>query len=112
MRTFTAKKIKVVDANGQELLNDANGNPIKLSYVKFAEMSLNAPFDGISTLEMRARFKVLDKIENLNPDESVELEDAEFETLKKCVNDVDSKSAWPFLDRELIAFVDYINEPV
>ena len=105
MRTFTAKKIKVVDANGQEVTE------AKFSHKDLAMTCLNTSAEGLSVNDMRARFKVIDKIENLEPNESAELEDALWETLKSCVNEVDSKKQWTVMDREIIAFVDIINAP-
>jgi len=105
MRTFTAKKIKVVDAIGQEV------KEAKFSQKDLAITCLNTSAEGLSVNDMRARFKVLDKIEPLEPTESVELEDSEWQTLKQCVNTVDEKKQWSVMDREIIAFVDAINAP-
>lgn len=103
MRTFTAKKIKVVDATGHEV------KEAKLSHKDLAMTCLNTSTEGLSVQDMRLRFKVIDKIENLEPNETAELEDAEWQTLTDCVNEVDNKKQWTVMDREIIAFVDAIN---
>lgn len=61
---------------------------------------------GFSVTEMRNRLKVMDKIDALNEESTVlELEDAEFDTLKGAVKQV----KWAILDKFIVEFEDSFN---
>lgn len=103
MRTFIAKKITVIDEQGK-LMPD-----VKFSHMNLAMQCLNSSAEGLSVNDMRNRFKVIDKLESLQPDESCELTDTEWATLKECVNKVDEKRGWPQISKDIVEFVDAIN---
>lgn len=61
---------------------------------------------GFSVTEMRNRLKVMDKVHTLNEESTVlELEDAEFDTLKSAVKQV----KWAILDKFIVEFEDSFN---
>lgn len=61
---------------------------------------------GFSVTEMRNRLKVMDKVDALNEESTVlELEDAEFETVKNAVKQV----KWAILDKFIVEFDDSFN---
>lgn len=61
---------------------------------------------GFSVTEMRNRLKVMDKVDALNEESTVlELEDAEFETVKNAVKQV----KWAILDKFIVEFEDSFN---
>ncbi len=68
-------------------------------------MLKNPPPAGFDLVEMRARFKVLDKIEATEGN-LLELEDAEFKKLHDCMTQV----KWNFMHRELDAFCAEIEK--
>jgi len=108
MKVFKAKKIKIIDGSGNEIL-DQSGKEIKFSFANFAMDALNAPVSGLSTNQMRLRFKLMDRLEILNPDESIELDETEFALLQNAVIAIDDKEAWVAMSRDLPDFVDYIR---
>jgi hypothetical protein len=111
MKKFHAKKIKILDEHGVELThNPTTGKEIKFSFANMAVSALNSTVDGMSTNDMRMRFKIIDKMEAVEPDGTVNLEDAEMDALKHIVISMDDKKQWARLDRDLVEFVDYIRK--
>lgn len=111
MKKFHAKKIKVVNEKGDELTHYPNSDKeIKFSFANMAISALNSTVDGMSTNDMRMRFKIIDKMEAAVPDGFVNLEDAEMDALKQIVISMDDKKQWIRLDRDLVEFVDYIRK--
>lgn len=60
---------------------------------------------GMGVEVMRKRIKVLDKLEDVNIGGKVELTQEEVNVVKASV----SVMAWGFVDRDIIAFSDYIE---
>ena len=111
MKKFHAKKIKIVDEKGNELTHDpSTGKELKFSFANIAISALNSAIEGMSTNDMRMRFKIIDKMEAAEPDATINLEDAELEALKQIVVSMDDKKQWVRLDRDLVDFVDYIRK--
>lgn len=109
-KKFLAKRIKIVDESGKEITKDLNtGKDFNFSYAQFAISALNSPVEGLSTNEMRMRFKLIDKLEVAKPDQEIELDETEFNTLKNTIIATDDKKGWLRMDRDLIDFVDYIR---
>ncbi len=89
---------------------------VKFESLKFAAMptyreilkeAINRPMNaqrGFDAEDMRSSVKLLDKLEAANS--TFDLEDAEWEIVKKKVND------FPFAiaDKELVKFIDAVNE--
>lgn len=74
----------------------------KLTYFELAKSCVNVPpQQGFDVQEMNKRLRVIEKLEG----EKVEMEDADFDTLKQCVNDM----KWGVLHRDISDFVKYIN---
>lgn len=61
------------------------------------------PKEGYDIIEMRRRMKVIDALEKEK--NFVEIEDTDFISIKKCVNDM----RWGIIHQGLIDFVDYIT---
>lgn len=101
MKTFENKKTTITESNGTETRI--------LGFADLALVGLNAaPKEGWTTDEMRKRFKVIDKLEDVikaGLGNTVDLEDAEFEILFNT-----SKVNWAMMHRDLIKFDDYVQE--
>ena len=68
----------------------------------------NPPQGGFDIATMRKRSRVLDEIETAKEKKknSIEIEDADFETLKVCV----AAMRWGMIHRDLLAFSEYIEK--
>ena len=76
-----------------------------MTYVDLLRLALeHRPEQGFVLSEMRARMRILDKIDALKPDPEnateLVLEDADFEKLKYCV----AQAKWGFIHRDLVQF--------
>lgn len=97
MKTFINTKTGITKT-------DDRGNKVNIGFAGIANMALNSPPQGgWSTDEMRKRIKVMDKLENAEIGDSIELEDAEFEKILEC-----SQIKWKFFHKDIIAFEDYL----
>jgi hypothetical protein len=74
----------------------------KMTYADLASLTLNIPpHEGWTKDEMKIRIKIESKLEKLDVDESVELEDAEFAKVLE-----GSNQPWQFKHKDLIAYMD------
>lgn len=84
--------------------NIKNGEDDLLGYANLAIVGLNTqPKGGFGVDDMRKRIKVMDKLDNLDLNKEVDLEDAELELIVSCSN-----IKWPFMHKDVIAFSDYL----
>lgn len=92
MKTLENKKVKVAgkDTTYSALINDV--------------LNYKPESAGFSNEYQRKAFRVLDVTDKSEMD-TFSIEDADFEFLKTAVNNV----SWGILDRELLAFTEYIN---
>jgi hypothetical protein len=102
MKTFINKKTEITKA-------EQVGEKIKTTNLGFADLALVGlqapPKDGWSVKDMRMIFKVIDKLEGLDFDQSVELTDEEFDQLVKSSN-----VQWTAMHKDIVAFDDYLEE--
>lgn len=102
MKVFINKKTEITKATQE-------GEEIKTTNLGFADIALvglqSPPKQGWSVGDMRLIFKVIDKLENLKFDESVELTDEEFDQLVKS-----SDVQWTAMHKDIVAFDDYLQE--
>lgn len=83
------------------------GNPIveNLGFVDLALVGLNSPpKEGWSVGDMRNRFKVIDKLEGLQLDASVELSAEEIQSIKDA-----SDIKWTAMHKDIVAYYDYLE---
>jgi len=74
----------------------------EMTYADLANLTLNiVPQGGWTKDEMKIRFKIESKLEKLNVDESIELEDAEFKKVLDC-----SSQPWQFKHKDLLAYME------
>ncbi len=102
MKTFINKKTEITKATQE-------GEEIKTTNLGFADLALVGlqapPKEGWSVKDMRLIFKVIDKLEGLELNQSVELADEEFVQLVKSSN-----VQWTAMHKDIIAFDDYLND--
>lgn len=78
----------------------------RADYATIAKFCLNVPPEsGFKLDDMRARFKVIDKLEHAT-NGKIELEDAEFAKLHSAAKAV----TWRVLSRGVVEFLDYLDE--
>lgn len=76
----------------------------KINYKELLKICVNTPPQGGYTPEdMKNRVKILSVIDSSNGE--MKFEDAEYNTLKECVN----KSRWNVLAPELVEFIEYVG---
>jgi hypothetical protein len=94
--------MKTIANKETSIKKDENSN---VKYSDLAIACLNQiPQGGLNATEMRSRIKCIDALENAG--EEIQLEDAEFETLKRCVNSM----KWAILHKDVVDFIDEINK--
>jgi hypothetical protein len=102
MKNFINKKTEITKATQE-------GEEIKTTNLGFADLALvglqSPPKEGWSVKDMRLIFKVIDKLETLELDQSVELADEEFDQLVKSSN-----VQWTAMHKDIVAFDDYLEE--
>lgn len=102
MKVFTNKKTEITKATQE-------GEEIKTTNLGFTDLALVGlqapPKEGWSVKDMRMIFKVIDKLEGLEFDQSVELTDEEFNQLVKSSN-----VQWTTMHKDIVAFDDYLEE--
>lgn len=77
-----------------------------MTYAHLAKLTLNIPpREGWTRKEMKLRYKIEDKLDLLEIGEETELEDAEFEKIRDLAN-----QPWQFKDREIIKYMDDLDE--
>jgi len=93
---FENKKTEFKDEQGKDFLG----------YADLALTCLNSiDRNGCSPLEMAARIKVINPLQDLKIGGTHKLEEAHYETLKKCVNE----TKWTMIHKDIVAFTDYVN---
>lgn len=65
----------------------------------------NIPEKGFTIADLRARGRIADAVENCDGATQIELEDADFATLKKCVADM----RWAVRSGFIVDFVDQFD---
>jgi len=98
MKTLELKKIKVKNQNGEDL-QDFSFKDIALSVM------YGVGAEGVSTGEMRSRFKVIDILEKAKAGQKIQLDDAHLETLKQVTN----QTKWTVMDKNVFEFIEYLN---
>ena len=98
MKKLSLKKVKMA-------VNNGSGDKAEFEYKQFVDSAIRQPpKDGFTDIEdMRKRTKILDKLDKANG--SLELEDAEANTLQECVKTM----KWTILDASIVQFVDDVN---
>ena len=87
-------------------MKEVDGSEKKMTYADLSNLTLNIPPQGGWTKdEMKIRFKIEAKIENLKVDETVELEDAEFAKLVQCSN-----QPWQFKHKDLLRYMEDLED--
>jgi len=91
--------------NKSTLIKNEEGNT--LGYSDLVKVGLNkAPQGGWTPDEMRMSIRILDKLENVDLDSSVEFEDTEYTYIvKTCLG-----LRWPFIHKNVIEFDDYLKQ--
>lgn len=75
-------------------------------YVYLVRAALrNTPKEGATIDMMRKRMPVLDRLEDVEVGDKIELPVAELNTVKSCVKSM----TWGFVSKDLIIFSDYIE---
>jgi len=93
-----------------EIVKEVKEGQVKvmMGYADLALIGLNGqPKEGWDFAIMRKRIKTIDKMEKLAALEfgkSIDLEDAEFDTVIECSN-----IKWAMFHRDLIAYDDYLQ---
>jgi len=91
--------------NKQTSIQGAAESDEKVGYFELCKSCLNVPAEGgFDVITMSARLKVIDKLHG----EEVSLEDAEYNTLRECVESM----KWAIIHKDLVEFVEYIKEAV
>ena len=76
---------------------------INLSYFDILKLAVENPGQsGLTIKDMRSRIRVLDILESKDV---ADIEDADFETLKFCWNQM----SWRICSKDIIAIDDYLN---
>ena len=102
MKTVINKSTKITE----QISLDPTVKVRTLSYADLASITLNIPPErGWTTDEMRIRLKTEDKFKDLELEDKVDLEDAEFAKLLEC-----SKLNWSFKHKDILAYCDYLEE--
>ena len=79
----------------------------KIGFADLAKVCLNQiPEGGIPPLEMAKRVKVIDKVTLKVIGVKIDLEDAEFEILKKCAD----STRWNLIHKDIVAFNEYLDK--
>lgn len=99
MKTFVNKSTEMSEGQGDVKR--------QLGFLDLVRIGLNNPPQGGWTPgEMRTRFKLEDKIADIKLEESVDLEDAEFENIYTICKGI----KWSAMHRDIVAFDDYLEE--
>jgi hypothetical protein len=81
------------------------GGPVQFTTRDVIINCVDQASDGVSVQEMRNRFRILDALDAAGAGAAeLQLEDADFETLKKCVHAMDGK--WRIASRFIVEFCD------
>lgn len=95
MKTITNKLTSIPTGKAEPSFED---------YFSLAKICLNQPPQGgFDVAEMAKRLRVMDALVG----DQASLEDADYETLKACVN----VARWGVLHRDIKEFADYIKAP-
>lgn len=74
---------------------------------ELTKIRLNAPpKQGFNPEQMRKRIKILGIVSERETHDTIELEDADYEVLKNCVNG----DGWGVLDEDVLKYIDAIND--
>lgn len=96
------KKLENKETEMTQMVGDVKTN---LGYVDLLLLGLNQPpKEGWTTQQMRERFKVISKLENVKLGAKVELEDAEFKVAYDC-----RIQNWTMMHKDIISFDDYLE---
>jgi len=96
MKTFINKSTLIKNEEG-----------LILGYVDLVKVGLNKPPQGGWTPdEMRMCIKILDKLDNIELDSPVELEDAEYLSIFRTCSGL----RWPFMHKNVVEFDDYLKQ--
>lgn len=98
MKKIEAKRIKAIGTDGVEI-KDFSFKDIALSVM------YGVGTEGVTTGEMRSRFKVIDILEKMKPGTKIDIDDAHIEVLKNATN----QARWTVMDRNVFDFIEYIN---
>jgi len=102
MKTIINKSTKITE----QISSDPTIELRTLNYADLALLTLNIPPErGWTTAEMRIRLKVEDKLEDVEVEAEVNLEDAEFAKLLECSN-----LKWSFKHKDILAYCDHLEE--
>lgn len=95
------KSIALLSVQENPIVNNRE-TPVDLKTLDLVKLAVNqAPEGGYTPEEMTKRIRILDVIDSLPENaEALELEDADFDNLKKWVVQV----KWSFVSRFIIAF--------
>jgi len=81
-----------------------NGEDKFLDYTTLISLCINQQSEKWYTIdEMKKRIRILDILEK--SDKKIELEDADFEKVKELVNTM----PWAVIKKDIVTFVEYIN---
>jgi len=98
--------MKKLENKETELTKEVKGKEVKMGFVDLLLVGLNAvPERGFSVSQMKERFNVISKIEDIEIGKVVELEDAEFKVAFDC-----RTQNWAMMHKDIIAFEDYLQE--
>lgn len=97
--------MKVITNKKTSILSSLEGEVKPMSYVDLLKMIMNfPPSNGYSISEMRQRLKIYSQLES-SKDNTISLEDADFEVVKACVIEF----RWTQAHKEIVEFVDHIE---
>lgn len=97
--------MKSIDNKTTVIVQVVEGKESKMTYHDLLKLIMNVPpQNGYTISEMRQRLKIYAELE---PDKKnkINLEDADFAVLKKCVLDF----KWAQAHKDIVAFVDHIE---
>jgi len=99
----TKTDVKTFEIKGTEIKVE---NDETLNYAFFLRSALrNAPQGGMDIETMRKRMPILDKLDDIEVGEKIELTIGEVNTLKDCVK----RMQWGFVHKDIITFSDHIE---
>lgn len=98
--------MKKLENKETEMTQEIEGKVVKMGFVDLLLVGLNsAPKEGWTTAQMKERFNVIGKIEDIKIGKTVELEDAEFKVAYDC-----KVANWAMMHKDIIAFDDYLEK--
>jgi len=105
MKRIENRKTEITESRNVTEENPT-GDIVNLGFLDLLLTGLNSPpKEGFTTSEMKERFNVISKIEDVKIGDTVELEDAEFLVAYNC-----RIKNWRMMHRDIVAFDEHLEE--